>query len=72
MKRDGAMAPTAVHGPSGITYHPIVQKTRSHLVNCVTKTMSNWWRLESKLCIASVDDTLFGKVTPSDIQKLEN
>jgi hypothetical protein len=22
MKRDGPKAPTAVHGPSGITYHP--------------------------------------------------
>jgi hypothetical protein len=58
MKRDGPKAPTAVHGPLGITYHPNDRANaiedclgkKSHLMTCVTITMRGGWRLESKFC----------------------
>jgi hypothetical protein len=80
MKRDGPKAPTAVHGPLGITYHPIEK------ANMNTDYLENQFRSRD-LCdenhegrvettvqalLASVDGTPLGKVRPRDIHKLAN
>jgi hypothetical protein len=58
MKRDGPKAPTAIHGLLGIAYQP--NDKANVIADClenqftphdlVTKTMSDRWNLESKLC----------------------
>jgi hypothetical protein len=56
--RDGPRVPTAIHGPSGLKFHP-VDKANA-IADCLEnqftphdlcdETMNNGWRLESKLC----------------------
>jgi hypothetical protein len=56
LKRDGPRAPTAIHGASGLKFHPsdkanavAVWKFSSRHTICVTITMNGGWRLEFKL-----------------------
>jgi hypothetical protein len=78
MKRVGPKAPTAVHGPLGITYH--LNKEANVIVDCSENQF-----ISHDLCdenherqvettvqalLASVDGTLLGKVRPCDIDKL--
>jgi hypothetical protein len=57
LKRDGPRAPTAIHGSSGLKFHPsekanellTVQKFDFHHMICVTKTMNGGCRLQSNL-----------------------
>jgi hypothetical protein len=72
MKIKGPKAPTAVHGPLGITYHP------NEKVNVIADCLENLWnenyerRLEARVqdLLAAVDNTRLEKVRPCDIQKL--
>jgi hypothetical protein len=75
MKRDGPKAPTALHGPLGIIYHP--NEEASVIADCSEnqftyhdhygEKMSDGWRL-----LTSVDDTPLGKLRPCDMHKLVN
>jgi hypothetical protein len=55
---DQSNVATVIHGPIGITYHPNENakvtadclETSLHLVTCVTETMRDGYRLESKFC----------------------
>jgi hypothetical protein len=57
LKRDGTRAPIAIHGSSGLKFHPsekakqllTVWKLSSRHMMCVTITMNGGWRLEFKL-----------------------
>jgi hypothetical protein len=56
IKRVGPRAPTAIHGASGLKFHPskkttqllTVWKLSSHHIICVMKTMNGGWRLKFK------------------------
>jgi hypothetical protein len=58
LKRDGPRAPTAIHGPSGLKFHPY--KKANAIADCLEnqfthhdlcdKTMSGGWRLEFRPC----------------------
>jgi hypothetical protein len=56
--RDGPRAPTTIHGPLGLKFHPQDKanviadclENQPHPMTCVTKTMNGGWKLESKLC----------------------
>jgi hypothetical protein len=54
MKRDRPKAPTAIHGPFYPTFH-LLEKANAiadcleNQFTCVTKTISDGWRLEFKL-----------------------
>jgi hypothetical protein len=51
MKRGEPKAPTAIHGPLGITYHP--NENANAIADCLEnrmETMGERVRLESKLC----------------------
>jgi hypothetical protein len=53
LKRDGPRTPTAIHGPSGLKFHPSEKSKKlltTNTMTCVTKTMNGGWRLEFKLC----------------------
>jgi hypothetical protein len=57
IKKDGPKAPTAIHGPPCLKYHPLEKaktiadwKSSSHVMTCVTTTMNGGWGLEFKLC----------------------
>jgi hypothetical protein len=58
MERDGPRAPTAIHGLSGLKYHPLEKanavadclENQFTPLTCVTKSMNGGWRLEFKLC----------------------
>jgi hypothetical protein len=58
LKRDGLRTPTAIHGPSGLKFHPPEKantitdflENNSHTMTFVTKTMNGEWRLEFNLC----------------------
>jgi hypothetical protein len=77
-QRDGPKAPTAVHGPVGITYDP--NKKASLIADCVENQSTSHdlsdknheQRLESRVqgLLASVVNTTLGKVRPCDIHKL--
>jgi hypothetical protein len=80
MKRDGPKAPTAIHGPIGITCH------RNQKANVTADGLENQFtshdlcdenherRVETwvNALLASVDDTPLGKERPCDIHKLAN
>jgi hypothetical protein len=80
MKRYGPKAPTTIHGPLGITYHPNAR------VNVIADCLENQFTSHD-LCdenherqvettvqalLSSVDGTPLGKVRPCDIHKLVN
>jgi hypothetical protein len=80
MKRDGPKAPTAIHGPLGITYHP------NEKANVIADSLENQFTSHD-LCdenherevettvqalLASVDGTPLGKVRPCEVHKLAN
>jgi hypothetical protein len=70
MKRDGPKAPTAVHGPLGITYHP--NEEASLIADCLENQFTSHGlcdenrerRVETTVqaLIASVEGTPMGKV----------
>jgi hypothetical protein len=80
MERDGPQAPTAVHGPLGITYH--LNEKANVIADCLDDQFTshnlcdkNYERqVETRVQapLASVDCTPLGKVTPCDIHKLTN
>jgi hypothetical protein len=80
MKKDGPKAPTAVHGPLGITCHP--NEKPNVTADCLkTKFTSNDLcdenhkrQVETRIqtLFTSVDNTLLGKIRPSDIHILAN
>jgi hypothetical protein len=56
LKKDGPRAPTAIHGASGLKFHPHEKanaiadwKFSLHHMICVTKTMNGGWRLQFNL-----------------------
>jgi hypothetical protein len=80
MKRDGPKAPTAVHGPLGITYH-LNEKTNV-IVDCLENQFTSHNLCDEnhelqverrvKSLLASVNDSPLGKVRPCDTHKLAN
>jgi hypothetical protein len=78
MKRDGRKAPTAVHGPLGITYHlnekanAIADYSENRFTSHDPCDENHEGQVDTRdqALLASVDDTLLGKVRPSDIHKL--
>jgi hypothetical protein len=80
MKRYGPKASTPVHVPLGITYHP--NEKANVIVDCLVNQFTshdlcdkNYERQMGRRVrplLASVDDTLLGKVRPYDIHKLGN
>jgi hypothetical protein len=50
----------------------IVYKASSHLMTCVTKTMSDGWRFESKIFSKFLDEIPLRNVRPCDVCKLVN
>jgi hypothetical protein len=57
MKRDGPNALTAIHGPFGLKFLPLekpnaiaVWKISSLHMTCVTNTINDGWKIESKFC----------------------
>jgi hypothetical protein len=79
-KGDGPMAPTAVHGPLGITYHP--NGKTNVIVHCLEnqytshdlcdKNHEGQGEIRVQALLASVDGTPLGKVRPCNIHKLVN
>jgi hypothetical protein len=80
MKKDGTNAPTAVHDPSGITYHP--NKKSYVIADCLENQFTSHdlcdenheRQVETRVqaLLTSVDDTLLAKVRPCDKHKLLN
>jgi hypothetical protein len=80
MKRDGPKVPTAVHGPTGITYYR--NEKANAIANCLEKQFTSHdlcdenheRRVKTKVqgLLASVDDTPLGKVRSCEINKLAN
>jgi hypothetical protein len=80
MKRDEPKAPTAIHGPLGMTYNQ--KKKANVIVDCLENQFTSHnlcsenheQRVETRVqtVLASVDDTQLGKVRPCDIHKLVN
>jgi hypothetical protein len=80
MKRNGPRAPTAIHGPLGITYQP------EEKANVIADYLENQFtshdlcdenherQVETtvQVLLASEDDTLLKKVWPCDVHKLAN
>jgi hypothetical protein len=70
MKRDGPKAPTAVHGPLGITYHP--NRKADMIVDCLGNRFTSHEPCDEnheqqvetgiQALLASVDNTPLGKV----------
>jgi hypothetical protein len=78
MKKDVPKAPTTIHGPLGITYHP------SEKASAISDCLENWF-LSHDLCdenherrvetgvhapLASVGNIPLGKVRPCDVHKI--
>jgi hypothetical protein len=80
MKMDEPKAPTAVRGPSGITYHPKVKAnvipycSEDQLISHDLRDGNHERQVGTSVQAlrASVDDTPLGKVIPCDIHKLAN
>jgi hypothetical protein len=80
MKTDVQKAPTAVHDPLGITYHPdekakvIAVCLENQFTSHDLRDENHERRVETRVqaLLASVDDTLSGKVRPCGIRKLVN
>jgi hypothetical protein len=81
MKRDGPKAPTAVHGPLGITtYHP--NEKANAIAHCLENQFTSHDLCDEnhdrelgttiQALLAFVGDTPLGKVKPCDIHKLSN
>jgi hypothetical protein len=80
MNRDGPKAPTAVHGPLEITYHP--NEKASVITECLENRLTSHGlcdenherQVETRVqaLLASVDETPLGKAKPCDIHKLKN
>jgi hypothetical protein len=80
MKRDGTEAPTDIHGPLGITYHP------NEKANVIADSLENQSTSHDQFdenherdvettvqtLLASVDGTPLGKVRPCEVHKLAN
>jgi hypothetical protein len=80
MKKDGPKAPTTIHGPLGITYHP------NEKANMIVDCLENWFtshdlgdknheqQVETTVqaLLASVDNAPLKKVRPCDVHKLAN
>jgi hypothetical protein len=75
MKRDEPKAPTAVHGPLGITYHP--NEKANAIADCLANQFTSHdlcdenheRRVKTRVqaLLASVDDTSLGKVRHCDM-----
>jgi hypothetical protein len=48
MKRDGLKAPTAVHGPLGITYHP--NEKANAIADCLENKFTSHWLSKLLVC----------------------
>jgi hypothetical protein len=80
MKRDGPKAPTAIHGPLGIKYHP--NEKANVIADCLENQFTSHdlcdenherkVRTTVQGLLASVDGTPLGKGRPCDIHKLAN
>jgi hypothetical protein len=76
MKTDGPKAPTVLHGPLGITYHPnenadcLENQFTSH--DLCDENHERQVKTTFQALLASVDDTPLGKLRPCDIHKLGN
>jgi hypothetical protein len=80
MKRDGRKAPTTVHGPLGITYHP--NKEAKVIADCLenqftshdlcNETYGRQAETRVQALLPSEDCTPMGKVGPRDIHILAN
>jgi hypothetical protein len=80
MKRDGAKKPTAIHGPFGLTFHPLEK------ANAIADCLENQFTLND-LCdenhkrqvearvrtlLEAVDNNSPERIRPCDLQKLVN
>jgi hypothetical protein len=80
MKRDGPKAPTALHGPSGITYHP--NKNAKVNADCLENQFTSHDLCDEnhepqvettiQALLKSVGRTSLGKVRPCGIHNLAN
>jgi hypothetical protein len=80
MKRDGPKAPTAVHGPLGITYHP--KEKGNAIAECLENQFTShdlcdenheiWVEAGVQALLESVDDTPLEKERPWVVHKLVN
>jgi hypothetical protein len=75
--RAGPKAPTTVHGPLGLTYHP--DEKAKVIADCLENqftshdlydgTHEQWVEARIQALLTSVDDTPLERVRPCDIQK---
>jgi hypothetical protein len=80
MKGDRPKAPTAVHGPLGITYHP--NEKANVIVDCLENQFTSHdpcdenhrRQVETRIqaLLAFVGETPLGNVTPCGVQKIAN
>jgi hypothetical protein len=78
LKRDGPKAPTAIHGSSGLKFHPLEKANAiaDYLENLFTPhdlcEENHEWRVEARVqaLLEAADDNPLEKIRPCDIQKL--
>jgi hypothetical protein len=80
LKRDGLRAPTAIHGASGLKFHPFDKANA--IADCLEIQFTphdlydenNEWQVEAKVqaLMESVDNSIPQRIRPCDIQKLIN
>jgi hypothetical protein len=80
MKRDGPRAPTAIHGSSGLKFHPL--EKANAIADCLKIQFAphdlcdynHEWRVEARVqaLLETVDNSPPERVRPCDLQKLIN
>jgi hypothetical protein len=80
LKRDGPSAPTAIHGPSGLIFHPYEKANK--IADCLEiqfthKDMcdeNHYRRVKTKVQtqLEAVDNKTPERIIPCDLQKLSN
>jgi hypothetical protein len=70
MTRDGLKAPTAIHGPSGLKYHPSEEANTK--ADSLKNQFTHEWRVELRVqaLLEAVENNPPKRVRPCDIRKL--